>query len=252
MASILMVLLAKSYKPDGRCIAGRRVEIVEGNKVKLGNWIRPVANDGTGKGALRVEMYTYEDGSEAKVLDIVEVPISQAFPIDGQPENYAIDESKKWKKIKFLTSESIPRIKDTMESIWNDTSTDSYKVAAKYDEQGLISQSLCLIQPSNFMLTLSNDFDDYNNQYKRKTVASFDYLDVSYANMSVTCPAVRRILTNRYPNEGQEAVTLSLNKGDDYVLCMSLSPRFGREDLHYKLVATVFDFDGYLQRNYAS
>ncbi len=45
--------------------------------------MRPVANDGTGKGALTSDMYTYEDGTEARVLDIVEVPIVGAFPLDG-------------------------------------------------------------------------------------------------------------------------------------------------------------------------
>ncbi len=103
------------------------------------------------------------------------------------------------------------------------------------------------------MITLSNEFNDYEQRYKKKIVASFSYLGVNYENISVTCPSTRRILTNQYPNEGQEAVTMPLKKGgDDYVLCMSLSPRFGSDEHHYKLVATVFDFDGYLQREYAA
>lgn len=250
MKSILMVLLAKSYKSGGRCIAGRKVELIEGVKVKLGGWVRPVANDGTGKGALTPTMYTYEDGTEARVLDLVEVPVIRAFPLDGQPENYVIDETKKWKKVNTLTDESVPRIIDKMVSIWNDETTASNKVTAEYDKKGLVSQSLCLIQPTNFFVTLSNEYDVYNEEYKRKIVASFDYSNVSYANISVTCPAVRLILKNQYPQEGEKPVTLSLNKGDNYILCVSLSPRFGREDMHYKLVATAFDFDGYLQRRY--
>lgn len=252
-----MVLLAKSYKPGGRCIAGRRAELVKKDPlkktvVKLGGWVRPVANDGTGKGALTADMYTYEDGSEAKVLDIVKVPVIKAFPLDGQPENYVIDENEMWKKVGTLSAKCLPRIKDEIESVWNDTTTHSHTVTPEYDEQGLVSQSLCLIQPSNFMITLSNDYNEYDEKYKTKIVASFDYSGISYSQVSVTCPAVKLILKNRYPNEGKEAVTLSLNKGDNYILCMSLSPRFGHEDLHYKLVATAFDFDGYLQRNYAS
>ncbi|MDW1637133.1 MULTISPECIES: dual OB domain-containing protein [unclassified Vibrio] len=251
MESVVMVLLAKSYKPGGRCIAGRKVEFIGEKEVALGDWVRPVADDGTGKGALTSDMYTYEDGTEARVLDIVEVPIVKAFPLDGQPENYVVDETKKWKKIDYLTDDSIPRVTEAVASIWNDTTTESNKVTAEYDEQGLVLQSLCLIQPKNFMVTLSNEYDDHEGEYKRKIVASFDYLNVSYANISVTCPAVRRILTNQYPQQGEDPITMSLNKGDNYILCMSLSPRFGREDIHYKLVATAFDYDGYLQRNYA-
>ncbi|CEO39117.1 dual OB domain-containing protein [Photobacterium kishitanii] len=251
MESIVMVLLAKSYKPGGRCIAGRRVKFIGDKKVALGDWVRPVANDGTGKGALTRDMYIYEDGTEARVLDIVEVPIVRAFPLDGQPENHVVDENKKWKKIGNLNGDSILKATEKVASIWNDTTTESNKVTAEYDEQGLVLQSLCLIQPKNFMVTLSNEYDDYEGEYKKKIVASFNYLDVSYANISVTCPVVRLILKNKYPQQGKEPITMSLNKGDNYILCMSLSPRFGTEDMHYKLVATAFDFDGYLQRNYA-
>lgn len=246
-----MVLLAKSYKPGGRCIAGRRVKFIGDKKVALGDWVRPVANDGSGKGALINTMYTYEDGTEARVLDIVEVPVIRAFSLDGQPENWVIDESKKWRKVDFLTDVSIMSITDEMVSIWNDESTTSNKVTAEYDEKGLVTQSLCLIQPTNFQVTLFNEYDSYKEKYQKKMFASFDYLNVSYANISVTCPAVRRILNNKYPQEGKDPIITRLNKGDNYILCMSLSPRFGHDDIHYKLVATVFDFDGYLQRTYA-
>ncbi len=37
MESIIMVLLAKSYKTGGRCTAGRRVEFIEENKIALGD-----------------------------------------------------------------------------------------------------------------------------------------------------------------------------------------------------------------------
>ncbi len=51
-----------------------------------------------------------------------------------------------------------------------------------------------------------------NNVTRKKIVASFSYLGVNYENISVTCPSTRRILTNQYPNEGQEAVTMPLKK----------------------------------------
>lgn len=247
-----MVILAKSYKPGGRCIAGRLVERLENNKVTIGAWVRPVPNDGTGHGALTDEMYTFEDGTEAKVLDIVEIPVTTHFPIDGQPENYVVDNRKKWKKINSLKADSIPKIVEIVPSVWNDPQAPTNIVTAAFDQQGLISQSLCLIKPSNLKITLSNDFNAHKQSFKRKIVASFIYSEVLYENISVTCPSTRKILTNKYPNEGQDPITLSLNKGDDYVLCVSLSPRFGNDENHYKLIATIFDFDGYLQRTYVA
>lgn len=252
MENLLMVVLAKSYKSGGRCIAGRLVEFTGDNAVKIGRWVRPVANDDTGHGALTDQMYLYEDGTETRVLDIVEIPVIRHFPIAGQPENYVIDDSKKWKKISSLHAECIPRIVENIADVWNDHDAESHIVTANYDQEGLISQSLCLIKPSNLLITLSNEFNDYEHCYKKKIVASFNYSGVNYENISVTCPSTRRILKNKYPNEGQEPVTMSLRKGDDYVLCMSLSPRFGHDSHHYKLVATVFDFDGYLQREYTA
>jgi hypothetical protein len=252
MENLLMVVLAKSYKPGGRCIAGKLVEYTDDKKVKIGNWVRPVANDDTGKGALTEEMYSYEDGEETKILDIVEVPVIKGFPIDGQPENYAIDEANKWKKIGSLSAASIPRISESVESIWNDPQASSNIVTASYDQQGFISQSLCLIKPTNLLITLSNDYNEFEHVHKKKISASFDYLGVSYENISITCPSTRRILTNQYPDAGQASKDMPLRKGDNYVLCMSLSPRFGGENNHYKLVATIFDYDGYLQREYAA
>lgn len=252
MENLLMVVLAKSYKPGGRCIAGRLVEYTGDKTVKVGRWVRPVANDNTGHGALTNQMYLYEDGTEVRVLDIVEIPILRHFPIAGQPENYVIDDSKKWKKISTLKADCIPNISENIADVWNDPDAESHTVTANYDQNGLISQSLCLVKPSNLLITLSNEFNDYEQCYRKKIVASFSYLGVNYDNISVTCPSTRRILTNQYPNEGQEPVTMPLRNGDDYVLCMSLSPRFGYGDHHYKLVATVFDSDGYLQREYAA
>ncbi len=103
-------------------------------------------------------------------------------------------------------------VTEKVASIWNDTTTESNKVTSEYDEQGFVLQSLCLIQPKNFMVTLSNEYDVYEYKHKRKIVASFDYLDVSYANISVTCPAVNRIFTNQYPKQGEAPITMSLKK----------------------------------------
>lgn len=252
MKNLLMVVLAKSYKPGGRCIAGRLVKYTVDKKVWVGSWVRPVADDETGHGALSNNMYCFEDGSEVKVLDIVEIPVTKHYPIEGQPENYVINSREKWIHKGSLRADSIPYITEKAGNIWNDPNSESHKVSATYNQSGLISQSLYLVKPSNLFMTLSNEFNNYKQKYKKKIVANFTYEDVNYQNISVTCPCVRRILTNRYPQEGQEPITFSLMKGDNYVLCMSLSPKFGSDNDHYKLVATVFDFDGYLQRKYAA
>ena len=253
MSTLLLVILAKSYKLGGRCIAGRLCTYTDEKKVNIGKWVRPVANDGTGCGSLTKEMYSYEGGGgEVKILDIVEIPIVEACPVAGQPENYIIDESRSWKKIGHLTPTCINNIAEDIDTIWLDANTISSEVTPSYDQSGLVSQSLCLIKPENLVVKLAFEYNSYENQYKRKITASFDYKNVRYENLSITCPATRKILTNQYPSEGEPSKDLTLNKGDDYILCISLGPRFGNNSNHYKFVATIFDFDGYLQDRYSS
>lgn len=251
MDKLLMVILAKSYKSGGRCIAGKLVEYMPENKVRVGTWARPVSDDGTGHGSLETDMFTYEDGSEAKILDIVEIPIIGHNPIPGQPENYVIDESKNWKRRGSLRATSIRNIVDTTNDLWLEDDVPTNTVSAQYDANGMITQSLYLIKPTNILITLSNNFDDYNKTYKPRISAQFDYNSNRYANISVTCPVTRLVLKNKYPGEGEEPITMPLRKGDDYIICISLGPLFGVHNCHYKLATTFFDFDGYLQRKYA-
>lgn len=245
------MILAKSYKPGGRCVAGRVVEYSTNNQVNIGVWLRPVANDGSGHGALTPPMYTYADGSEVKVLDIVKISLLTPFPLEGQPENFVINENIKWIKCGELDPRTIQNISEPMANIWLDPLAPSSNiVTTAFDQAGLIKQSLCLIKPRNLRITLSNEYNEYKHYYQLKTTASFNYLGIDYQDISVTCPCVRRMLKNKYPREGNDPVTINLHKGDDYLLCMSLSPRFSAANHHYKLVAAVFDYDGYLQRTY--
>lgn len=250
MEKITFVVLAKSYKPGGRCIAGKLAKLQDDNTLLIGSWVRPVPNDGKGYSALDEKMYRYKDGSEVRVLDVVEVDKVSIVNVPGQPENFVFDASKPWNKVSSLRADSITRIIDPIENIWSEKGMATNIVSAYYDESGGITQSLCLIKPSSFFVTLSQDYNEYERRFKKKIVASFEYKGVRYEGLSITCPSTRRMLANKYPAEGEAAITLPLRKGDDYALCISLSPRFGGAQQHYKLVATVFDYDGYLQGKY--
>jgi hypothetical protein len=67
MEKIRFVVLAKSYKTGGRCIAGKLVTLLKNNTLQFGPWVRPVPNDGSGHGSLTSDMYRYDDGSEVRV-----------------------------------------------------------------------------------------------------------------------------------------------------------------------------------------
>jgi hypothetical protein len=82
-----LVCLANSRKLHGRCIAGR--ELLQG---KPGQWVRPVSD----REHEEVSEYErqYEDGSDPRVLDIIDVPLTRASGNRRQPENWLLDPSR--------------------------------------------------------------------------------------------------------------------------------------------------------------
>ena len=250
MAGVTIVVLAKSYKPAGRCLAGK-VAVLDGSKkLRIGEWFRPVPNDGVG--AIPEGGLVYSNGSPIKVLDVVELDSLGPVSVPGQPENHRYDQNIQWRYIGRFRHDCIGNLIDAPSDIWLEAGQPTNKVTAEYDRTVEMTHSLYLIKPENFLVTLKNTFNMYKAEFQKKLTASFDYNGIRYEDLSITCPSTRRILTNQYPTEGEEEKTFPLKKGDDYYLCVSLTPRFGTPEFHYKLVATIFDFDGYLQRTYAA
>lgn len=251
MESMTFVILAKSYKPGGRCIAGKQTVLYKNDTTKIGDWIRPVPNDGTGQGSIKLSNCRCDDGTDAGVLDIVEIPVMKHSPVPGQIENHTINEDIPWKKLSRLNPVIVPKIVDRPRDIWLDKEAGSNFVTFDYCQKGLACQSLYLIKPKSLLFSLSNDYNQYDNSYKPKISASFEYGGFEYQDIYVTCPSTKEKFANQYPANGGAANILKPDKGDDYVLCMSLTPAFTPQAKHYKLIATVFDFDGSLQREYS-
>jgi hypothetical protein len=99
-------------------------------------------------------------------------------------------------------------------------------------------------------VVLGQEYNEYESAYKKVIKASFDYNGITYEGLSITDPKFRRMLSRQYPAEGSEPNTICLRQGDKYYLCISLGPRFGHYNEHYKFIATIFDYDGYIQGTY--
>lgn len=74
-----IVCLANSYKHGGRCVAGVCVED--------GRWVR--LRGQRADGALMPGEYSFEDGSEAQVGDVVEVELKRPEPSACHPEDWS-------------------------------------------------------------------------------------------------------------------------------------------------------------------
>jgi hypothetical protein len=87
-----MLCLANSRKLSGRCIAG--IELTGTNVVA--GWLRPVSD------RLHEEVSEYErqyeDGSDPRLLDIIDVPLLEPRPNDYQQENWLLDPGYYWQK----------------------------------------------------------------------------------------------------------------------------------------------------------
>lgn len=79
-----IVCLANSRKLQGRCVAGR--ELINGQPA---GWIRPVSD----RQYEEVSEYErqYEDGTDPRVLDIIDMPLKRRRAKDHQPENWLLD-----------------------------------------------------------------------------------------------------------------------------------------------------------------
>lgn len=253
MDNVRVIILAKSYKNGARCIAGKRCESLPNNKVRVHEWVRPSLLNKAGEAIAPIteSEYRYSNqGGHTQVLDIMDIPYASNCTVAGQPDNFVVEKNKGWAKSSRFRAVCIFNIVDNPDDLWLDARTTTQKVTKRYVDEGNVETSLYLIRPTEFQITLSNEYNEWEERYKRKALASFNYNGTLYSGISVTCPATRKMLKDNYPPEGGNAITQTLPDGDEYAIVLSLSPILESTQMHYKFVATIFDRDGVLQRDF--
>jgi len=110
-----LLILANSIKKNARCIAGR--EFADGSDgIILGNWIRPVSN--IGEGELLPEHCDLTTGGMPGVLDVVNVPLTEAATDPGQPENWRIAPGVGWVRESTRDAAIVNLCAGAPESLW--------------------------------------------------------------------------------------------------------------------------------------
>ncbi len=244
-----IVVLAKSQKRGGYCVAGREL-FMDGQAPCLGAWKRMVSSDRDSHGAIFDKHFHISGYNTINVFDVVRVPVITAQTQPGQPDNILINENECWEIEGRMPASLIASFADNPANLWWQTGVDSNIVPSACDDVTHVLQSLYLIKPEKMLFRLTHDYNSFEGYYQRKISVSFEYKGLIYSHLAVTDPKVKRMLRRKFPGPGSPVIELALLKGDNYFLCVSLSPRFGAAQHHYKLVATVFDFDGYLQEHY--
>jgi hypothetical protein len=205
-----LICFANSRKPpSGRCIAGK--EFVEDGP---GEWIRPVSSREGHE--VSEEERRYNNGTKAKLLDIISIPMERANPQGHQIENHILNDKYYWTKIGVASWEQVTQaVDDDDDDLFWSFSNSTYhgtsdKVAA--EKVNLIGSSLRLIRVNNLEIKVITE-DGYQGEPSRRRVrASFNVKGSEYL-LSVTDPEIEE----RYLAQSDGAYLIG-----DAVLCISL------------------------------
>ena len=207
------ICLANSFKEGGRCVAG--VELDEQNtpvfEKRKPKWIRPVCN--TPHGEIPTEM-----AAPFKLLDIIELEVTEKQPQGHQSENVAFDE----KSIRICGSfnpEGLLAICDKVPLIFGNV-----EKAVSPDEIEDLNHSLLLLHLDSFEV-VSKQFEGKRDRPQIRL--NFSYLGNQYG-FPITDPS----FLHRY----KVRPGLIKNKNQIFV-CLSLGIFW--KDGFYKLVAGI-------------
>lgn len=245
-----LLTLAKSFKMNGRCIAGKLVDFSPNKQsININQWIRPIPNGTSPIAPVPHNFCNLHNNEQLQNLDIIEISLMQPSNVQGQPENHFFDPNNTWRKVTKLKADTIFQLIENPKNLWLDPNCSSDKCTLAF-VSNQVQQSLFLIKVTDLYISLSRELNTYNDEVKYKILASFKFNNQKYENLSITCPATRKMLKNQYPLPNQQPSTFPLKNGDDYILCISLGPEF--HGFHYKFIASIFDRTGYLQEKFNS
>jgi len=222
MATTKRILcLANSRKLSGRCIAGR--EWIEGGP---GGWIRPVSSRHYQE--VSEDERQYKDGSDPKLLDVIDVPLIQYHPDACQSENWLLDEGLYWQRIQHIGWNELQGFVQQPGILWINGQQTYRGLNDRIAESAAdtLPDSLCLIHVSALKFRIHAPSEAFGNP-KRKVQARFQYREINYA-LQVTDPVVERTFL---------AEEDGIYTSGESCLTISLSEPFN--GFRYKLVAAV-------------
>ena len=227
-----ILVLANSTKRHRSCVAGRELVDEGGSKTKWAGWIRPVSNHD--EGALDLLERRLADGKDPKPPDVIQLPLSAPENNPLQPENWLIQAGQVWVKESTSDVQVLSSLVEAPESLWLDLAQKSDRASALVLRRLPNFQSLYLIRPDAFHFQIrSRVWDGYAKKQQR---GLFSYRGRHY-DFALTDPMIGRKYFSDYPRI-QEGIILPKDP-NRILICVSLTPPF--LELHYKVIATVFE-----------
>jgi hypothetical protein len=224
-----IVCLANSRKLSGRCIAGKLLE-----PAVAGGWLRPVS----ARPSEEISEYErqYQDGSDPKVLDIIDVPLVQPRPKPPQHENWLIEPHEYWVKAGRMSWSDLVKLVDGPGPLWLDGHSTRRWLN---DEIPLTNaqrapSSLRLIKVPTLTLWVALHGAGFENA-KRRVQGRFRHGGTDYW-LWVTDPVYERTYL---------AQPDGLYQLGECCLTISIGEPFGQSC--YKLIAAIIERDGGLE-----
>lgn len=221
-----ILCLANSKKMSGRCVAGR--EVLDTGP---GPWIRPVSARPTEE--VSEDERQYQDGSDPRVLDVVDVPLIRHQPHACQTENWLLDPGYYWSRVRQIGWAELQLYVENPATLWtNDRSTNHGVNDEIFQaDADVLPNSLVLICVADLELSVFAPGASFGNP-KRRVLGKFCYRGIRYA-LWVTDPIVER---------DYKAKPDGTYKVGECCLCVSLGEPMQKqngESCRYKLVAAM-------------
>ncbi|MBQ8178151.1 MAG: hypothetical protein IJ033_03060 [Clostridia bacterium] len=169
MQRVRLVILAKSYKQGGYCVAGLNLF--------NGEWIRLVSSRGHDNAISKYAM----DSRSINCLDIVDVDLIEHVPLACQKENFRVYEETGIIKTGKLGLEDVVNEMNLDKPNYIFANSDKYIFARDVKE---LNRSLLFVKVSNFQVTTKSNFETDKPKFK----CSFCYNNTYYVNLSLTDP----------------------------------------------------------------
>lgn len=220
-----IVCLANSRKLQGRCVAG--IELVSGRRV---GWIRPVS----AREHEEVSEYErqYSDGSDPRLLDIIDVPLLDPRPRGYQQENWLLDPEHYWEMAGHAGWGDLEPLVDPAASLWIDghSTYNGYNDRIPLELSAGLHSSLRLVRVERLGLSVLKPGEAFGNP-KRRVQGRFRHHGQEY-RLWVTDPDYERAYLAKPDGDyeiGESFLTVSLGE-----------PHNGA---CYKLIAAVVERD---------
>lgn len=173
-----IVCLANSRKRSARCIAGR--ELVDDFP---GDWIRPISTHMNPE--IPERKCQYEDGSDLRLLDIVDIPLQKHQPWDHQQENWLLDLQDDWRKVAKYSWNDLQKLSETGGTLWRNgyhtRTTKGHNNQIPLDQAKKETCSLKLIHIDKLSLYVYAPYKDFGRPDERRVQGKFYFNDNYYA-----------------------------------------------------------------------